>query len=60
MHTGLEEGAVDDQLAPALEQIEQAHLAPGPSNTYFFSTAIHGIRRPFGGQRVTGAGRLSP
>ena len=32
-HAGLEEGAVDDQLAAAFEQIEQAHFALGPSNS---------------------------
>src|SRR5262249_31279908 len=44
-HPGLEEGAIDDQLPAALEQVEQANLALGPSNSYAFSTAIHGIRR---------------
>src|SRR5215471_8545499 len=29
-HSGLEEGAIDDQLPTALEQIEQANLALGP------------------------------
>src|SRR5436189_5695540 len=29
-HAGLEEGAVDDQLTAAVEQVEQARLAPGP------------------------------
>jgi len=31
-HHGFEEGAVDDQLTAALEQIEQAHFALGSSN----------------------------
>jgi hypothetical protein len=38
--TGLEEGAIDDQLPTVLEQIEQAYLALGPSNSYFFSTDL--------------------
>ncbi len=41
----LEEGATDDQLPAAFEQVEQATLPLGPSNSYFFSIAIHGIRR---------------
>ena len=56
-HAGLEEGSVDDQLTAAVEQVEQTHLALGPSNSYFFSTASHGIRRRLGGQRVTRAGQ---
>jgi hypothetical protein len=32
-HSGLEEGAVDDQLTAAVEQIEQACLAPRPVST---------------------------
>ena len=44
-HAGLEEGAIDDQLPTALEQIEQAGLAIWPLELYAFSTAIHGIRR---------------
>src|SRR4030095_473070 len=34
------------QLPAALEQVEQANLTLGPSNSYFFSTTIHGNRRP--------------
>jgi hypothetical protein len=34
----------DDQLTAALE-VEQAHLASGPSSTYFFSMTSHGMRR---------------
>src|SRR5580704_15124171 len=56
-HAGLEEGAVDDQLAAALEQIEQAHLALGSVEPVLL---VHG--QPWhppalGGQRVTGAGQ---
>jgi len=42
---GSEEGAVEDQLTTALKQVEQARLALGPSKSYFFLTASHGIRR---------------
>src|SRR5208283_842164 len=41
-HPGFEEGAVDDQLTPAFEQVEQARRARRPLER---STAIHGIRR---------------
>jgi len=44
-NAGLEECAVDDQLTPPVEQVEQAGLAAGPSNAYAASTAIQGIRR---------------
>ena len=44
-HSRLEEGTVDDQLTPPVEQVEQAGLAAGPSNAYAASTAIQGIRR---------------
>src|SRR5262245_61053862 len=57
VHAGLEEGAVDDQLAAALEHVEQAQLAPGPLEDV---RLLH--RHPrhpptFGGHRVTGAGQ---
>src|ERR1700688_184998 len=55
--TGLEEGAIDDQLTAALEQIEQAYLALGSVELVLF---VHGQPRhppAFGGQRVTGAGQ---
>src|SRR5882724_7983043 len=54
---GLEEGAIDDQLTAALEQIEQAYLALGPVELVF---PVHSQPRhppAFGGQRVTGAGQ---
>ena len=41
----LEEGAVDDQLAPPLEQISRLALPAGVSNSYAFVTSIQGIRR---------------
>src|SRR5499427_3335976 len=54
---GLEEGAVDDQLTAALEQIEQAYLALGSIELVLL---VHGQPRhppAFGGERVTGAGQ---
>src|SRR5262252_755818 len=44
-HPGLEESAVDNQLATALEQVEQANLALGPLECVRLSTTIQGIRR---------------
>src|SRR5208282_4503763 len=54
-YPGLEEGAIDDQLAAALEQIEQAYLALGSVELVLL---VH--RQPrhppaFGSQRVTRA-----
>ena len=56
VHARLEEGAVDDQLTAALEQVEQARLALGPVERV---RLLH--RQPrhppaLGGQRVAGAG----
>src|ERR1700685_14823 len=56
-HAGLEEGAVDDQLRAAVEQVEQARLALRPVECVLL---LHGQPRlppAFGGQRVTGAGQ---
>ena len=56
-HPGLEEGAIDDQLPAALEQVEQAYLALGSVELVLL---LHGHPRhppAFGGQRVTGAGQ---
>ena len=56
-HPGLEEGAIDDQLTAALEQIEQAYLALGSVELVLL---VHSQPRhppAFGGQRVTGAGQ---
>src|ERR1700728_3022663 len=55
-HSGLEEGAIDDQLTATLEQIEQAYLAVGSLELVLL---VHGQPRhppAFGGQRVTRAG----
>jgi len=41
---GLEEGAIDDQLPAALEQVDEADLPLAPLEFVAFSTAIHGIR----------------
>src|SRR5438128_12596083 len=57
-HARLEEGAVDDQLTSAVEQVEQAHLAFGPVELVLL---LHGQPRhspTLRGQRVTGAGQL--
>src|SRR5215467_8323185 len=57
-HPGLEEGAIDDQLLAALEQIEQAYLALGSVELVLL---VHGQPRhpaAFGGQRVTGVGQV--
>src|SRR5580692_8283041 len=55
-HPGLEEGAIEDQLRAALEQVEQADLALG---SFELVLLLHRHPRhppPFSGQRVTGAG----
>src|SRR5579864_3541004 len=52
-----EEGAIDDQLTAALEQIEQAYLALGSVELVLL---VHSQPRhppAFGGQPVTGAGQ---
>ena len=56
-HPGLEEGAIDDQLAAALEQVEQAHLALGPVELILLFDGHPRHPPAFGGQRVTGAGQ---
>src|SRR5271165_3860729 len=57
-HPRFEEGAIDDQLAAALEQIEQAYLALG--SVEFVLLLDGNPRHPptLGGQRVTGAGQF--
>ena len=57
-HAGLVEGAVDDQLMAAFEQVEQARLALGSLELIVL---LHGQPRhppALGGQCVTGAGQL--
>ncbi len=55
VHARLEKGAIDDQLTPAFEQVEQAH----PTMWSLERVGLfHGHPRhppPFGGQRVAGA-----
>src|SRR5712691_9490460 len=56
-YPGLEEGAINDQLPAALEQIEQAYLALGSVELVLL---VHSLPRhppALGGQRVTGAGQ---
>src|SRR5216683_4541340 len=57
-HAGFEEGAIDDQLTAALEQVEQARFALGAVELVLL---LHGQPRhppTLGGQRVTGAGQV--
>src|SRR5580765_2807663 len=54
-HSGLEEGAIEDQLPTALEQVEQANLTRG---TLELVLLLHSQPRhppALGGQRITGA-----
>src|SRR6266567_3920300 len=56
-YPGLEEGAIDDQLTAALEQIEQANFTLGSVELIFL---VHSLPRhppAFGGQRITRAGQ---
>jgi hypothetical protein len=53
-YSGFEEGAVDDQLTPVFEQVEQAHRA---RRSFERVRLLHGHPRhppAFGGQRVMG------
>src|SRR5262245_29579996 len=55
--TGLEEGAVEDQLSPALEKVEEADLAVGPVEHVLL---LHGHPRhppALGGHLIAGAGQ---
>src|SRR5262245_39858539 len=54
----LVEGAVDDELAAALEQVEQAYLAIGPVELIRLLNCHPGHPSTLGGQCVTGAGQL--
>ncbi len=55
--SGLEEGAIDDQLPAAFEQIEQAHLPLGSVELVFLVHSQPRHPSAFSGQRVTGAGQ---
>src|ERR1700741_3783438 len=52
-HPGLEEGAIDDQLPPALEQIEQADLSLRPLEHVTLLDGHPWHPPAFGGERVT-------
>src|SRR6516165_4563701 len=52
---GLEEGTVDNQLAAALEQIEQAYLALGPVELVLLPHRHPRQPPAFSGQRIAGA-----
>src|SRR6185312_3723556 len=55
-NTRLEECAVDDQLTPALEQVQQAYLATGPLERIRFVDGHPGHLPALGGQCITSAG----
>ena len=57
-HAGLEEGAVDDQLTAAVEQVEQARLALRPVELVLLLHRHPRHPPTLGGQRVTGAGQV--
>src|SRR5215469_10433832 len=54
---GLEERAGDAQLTAALEQIEQAYLAPGSIELVLLVHEHPRHPSTFGGQRIAGAGQ---
>src|SRR5258708_6941437 len=56
-HPGFEEGAVDDQLPAALEQVEQAHLAVRPLEFIRLLDGHPWHPPAFGSPRVAGAGQ---
>ena len=58
VHAGLEEGAIDDQLTAALEQVEQARLALGSVERVCLLHRHPRHPPPLGGQRVARAGQL--
>src|SRR5438552_338271 len=55
-HPGLEEGAIDDQLPAALEQVKQANLTLGPVELVLLLYRHPRHPSTLGGQRVTGTG----
>src|SRR6516164_2810095 len=57
-NTGLEEGTIDDQLAAALEQIEQAYLAFGSVELILLLHRHPRHPSARGSQRITRAGQL--
>ena len=54
-HAGLEEGAIDDQLPAALEQIQKARLAVGSDEAIGLLDRHPRRPPPLGGERVMGA-----
>src|SRR5258707_5733489 len=56
-HSGFEEGAIDDQLTAALEQIEQAYLALGSVELVLLLHRHPRHPSALGGHRVTPAGQ---
>src|ERR1700688_4176710 len=56
-HTGLEEGAVEDQLRAALEQVEQADLAVWSIKLVLLLHRHPRHPSTLGGQRIAGAGQ---
>src|SRR5207244_10867935 len=58
VYARFEEGAVDDQLTAAVEQVEQARLTFGPVELIFRLNGHPRHLPTFGSQRVTGASQL--
>src|ERR1700744_1461487 len=56
-NSGLKEGAIDDQLTAALDQIEQTYLALGAVELVLLLNCHPGHAPAFCGQRITGAGK---
>src|SRR5262249_13594333 len=54
-HPGLEERAINDQLPPALEQVEQADLTPRPVELILLLHQHPRHPSTLGSQRITGA-----
>jgi hypothetical protein len=57
-HSGLEEGAVDDQLTATFEQVEQAHPAIRPVEQVILLDREPWHSPTFRRQRVTGTGQF--
>jgi len=58
VHAGFEEGAVDDQLPAAVEQIEETRLAVGPVELVILLQGHPRHSPARGRKRVTGAGQF--
>src|ERR1035438_18361 len=56
-HPRLEEGAIDDQLSAALEQVEQANLTLGPVELVLLLHRHPRHPSTLSGQRITGMGQ---